>query len=288
MTSVEMDVQTYLSRIGFTGPVEPSLEVLRSVHTCHLRSVPFENLTIHSGGRIQLVLPLLYDKIVKQRRGGFCCENNGLFSWLLNKLGFQVAMLSGQVKSLIVGRYGPPLDHLILMVSLDGQRWLCDVGFGTPAFTTPLSLDTSGPQEQGHRVYRIREDKGGMLFVEWQREENRGPDGEWAEIYKFTLEPRCLEDFEEMCQYHQSSPCSIFFCKSLCTMFKPGGTLTYIGHKLISTTFPTEGTGEEVETTTRELKDEEIPGILAERFGVELNSLLIPKDETITPPTIMY
>lgn len=287
MTSVDMDLGKYLSRIGFSGPVEPSLQVLRSVHTCHQLSVPFENLTVHSGGRVQLDPPLLYDKIVNQRRGGFCFENNGLFSWLLDKMGFQVTVLSGQVRSLKTGRYGPPFDHLILMANLDGQRWLCDVGFGVPCFSVPLSLETRGLQEQGHRVYRIREGMG-MLFLEWQRDENRGPDGDWAEIYKFTLEPRRLEDFAEMCQYHQSSPCSIFFCKSLCTVLKPGGRLTYIGRRLISVTFPTEGTGREVETTTRELKDEEIPGVLAEHFRIVLKSPLIPKDETITPPPVMY
>ncbi|XP_008296780.1 arylamine N-acetyltransferase 2-like [Stegastes partitus] len=282
-----MDVEKYLSRIGLTAPSEPSLELLRSVHTRHLLSVPFEDLTVHSGGRVRLDLHLLYDKIVNQRRGGFCFENNSLFSWLLAKLGFQVTVLSGQVKNSITGRYGPPFDHLINMVTLDGRKWLCDVGFGVPGFTVPLSLDTGGPQEQGHRVYRIRETEG-MCFLEWQREENRGADGDWAEIYKFTLEPRCLEDFTEMCNYHQSSPSSIFFCKSLCTILKPDGRLTYIGRKLITTTFPTEATGGVVETSTRELEEEEIPGILAEEFGIVLQSPLIPKDEAITPPPIVY
>ncbi|XP_054479130.1 arylamine N-acetyltransferase, pineal gland isozyme NAT-10-like [Anoplopoma fimbria] len=287
MSSVEMHLETYLSRIGFAGPAEPSLEVLRSVHKGHLMSVPFENLTAHSGGRVQLDLPLLYEKIVNQRRGGFCCENNGLFYWLLSQLGFHVTLLSGQVRSMITGYYGPPLDHLVLMVSLDGQRWLCDVGFGSAGFSVPLSLETSGPQEQGHRVYRIRKDTG-LHFLEWQQEEIKGADGDWTEIYKFTLDPRCLEDFDEMCWYHQSSPCSIFFCKSLCTVLKPGGRLTYIGRRLTSTTFPSEETGGVLETTTRELKDEEIPGILAEKFGIVLNSPLIPKDEAITPPPVMY
>ncbi|XP_040921350.1 arylamine N-acetyltransferase, pineal gland isozyme NAT-10-like [Toxotes jaculatrix] len=282
-----MDLHKYLLRIGFGGPAEPSLDVLRSLHTCHLLSVPFEDLTVHSGGRVQLELPLLYDKIVNRRRGGFCFENNGLFSWLLSTLGFQVTLLSGQVKNFITGCYGPPFDHLILMVTLEGRRWLCDVGFGPPGFSTPLSLETSGPQEQGHRVYRIRKDRD-MHFLEWQQEENRGADGDWKEIYKFTLDPRCLEEYTEMCQYHQSSPWSIFFCKSFCTVLKPGGRITYIGHRLITTTFPCEGTGRELKTTTRELKDEEIPVILAEKFGIVLNSQLIPKDEAITPPPVVY
>lgn len=281
-----MDLKTYLARIGVSGPSDPpTLDLLRSVHLCHLLNVPFENLTVHSGGRVLLEIPLLYDKIVVQRRGGFCCENNGLFSWLLSKLGFQVTILSGQVKSRITGYYGPPFDHLILVVSLNGTRWLCDVGFGDAGFSSPLSLDTCDPQEQGHRVYRIRKNEG-QHFVEWQQEENRGADGEWTEIYKFTLEPRCLEDFEEMCEYHQSSPHSIFFCKSLCTVLKPEGRLTYIGHKLISSAFPTQT--KELEKTTREIKDEEIPDILAEKFGIVLKSPLIPKDEAVTAPPVMY
>ncbi|XP_071382149.1 arylamine N-acetyltransferase 2-like [Centroberyx affinis] len=285
ISSVEMDTEKYLLRIGYVAPAEPTLDVLRSVHACHLLSVPFENLTVHSGGRVQLDPQLLYDKIVNQRRGGFCFENNGLFSWLLSEIGFEVTLLSGQVRNSITGRYGPPFDHLISMVTLEGRRWLCDVGFGGSGFSSPLSLETSGLQEQGHRVYRIREDKG-MCFLEWQGE--GVGDVEWTEIYKFTLEPRRLEDFVEMCQYHQSSPSSIFFCKSLCSIMKPAGRLTYIGRKLITTTFPTEERGSVLKTTSEELKDEEIPGILAEKFGVVLNSPLVPKDEAITPPPVMY
>jgi len=127
-----------------------------------------------------------------------------------------------------------------------------------------------------------------MHFLEWQQEENRGPNGDWTEIYKFTLEPRCLEDFDEMCRYHQSSPCSVFFCKSLCTVLKPDGRLTYIGSRLSSTTYPSEATGAVLKTTTRELKDEEIAGVLAEGFGVVLNSPLIPKDEMVVPVPDIY
>lgn len=71
-------------------------------------------------------------------------------------------------------------------------------------------------------------------------------------------------------------------------MLRPGGRLTYIGRRLTTTTYPTDGTEGELETTTRELKNEEIPGILAEQFGIVLNSPLIPKDETVTPVPVMY
>ncbi|KAM9827530.1 arylamine N-acetyltransferase, pineal gland isozyme NAT-3-like [Neosynchiropus ocellatus] len=284
MASVPMDVGKYLSRIGYVGPVEPTLEVLRSVHKQHLSSVPFENLTIHCGGRVQLEPSLLFEKIVNRRRGGFCCENNGLFRWLLVQMGFQVTILSGQVRY-PTGLYGPPFDHMILMVTLDGRRWLCDVGFGAVGIFFPLSLDTSDPQEQGHRVYRLREDSG-MHFLESQGEENKAETGEWTPLYKFTFEPRSGDDFKEMCLHHETSEYSLFFCKSLCTMAKPYGRLTYIGFKLITTTYPTATEG--VTVTTRELKADEITDILAEEFGIVLDSPLIPKDEPVTPLDVVY
>lgn len=287
MAQIEMDVRAYLSRINYSGPVEPSLEVLWSLHTCHLLSVPFENLSMHSGGRVQLDTTLMYDSIVNQRRGGVCYENNGLFSWLLTQLGFKVTVLSAQVKSRLYGLYGPPFDHFIILVTLDGHRWLCDVGFGVPGFWKPLSLDTSGLQEQDHRVYRIRE-ASGMQFLEWQQEENRGMTGDWKEIYKFTLEPRHMEDFAEMCEYHQTSPYSIFSCKTVCTIFKPDGRVTFLGRNLTKVKFPQEGTGDEVKTTTREIKDHEVAEMLAENFGIVLKSPLVPKDEAVTPNPCKY
>src|SRR5690348_9809799 len=39
-----MNVPAYLARIGYSGPVTPTAEVLRALHRAHMLSVPFENL----------------------------------------------------------------------------------------------------------------------------------------------------------------------------------------------------------------------------------------------------
>ena len=286
MSFGEMDITKYLLRIGFNHPTEPTLEVLRSLHSFHLLAVPFENLTLHCGGRLSPDLHAVYDKIVNQRRGGLCYENNGLFSWLLSKLGFEVTILSGQVKNAITGCYGPPFDHLISMVSLKGRRWLCDVGFGSAGFSVPLSLDAWGePQTTGQRVYRVREE-GDQRFLEWRGEPGQVTDGEWKGIYKFTLEPRMRDNFTAMCDYHQSSPSSIFFCKSVCTLLKPDGRLTLVGSTLTTTTFRTDESA--LKTSGRTLTDEEIPVVLVKMFGVVLPSPLITKDEDVLPPSVEY
>ncbi|XP_013914597.1 PREDICTED: flocculation protein FLO11-like [Thamnophis sirtalis] len=126
-----MDVGCYLQRIGFQCPsAGPSLETLKCIHRSHLFSIPFESLSIHCKEPIHLELPRLYEKIVQNQRGGFCYELNGLFQWLLRALGFHTKILATHVCNHFMQCYGPPLDHLVILVDLDGQQFLCDVGFG--------------------------------------------------------------------------------------------------------------------------------------------------------------
>ncbi|XP_072545387.1 arylamine N-acetyltransferase, pineal gland isozyme NAT-10-like [Salminus brasiliensis] len=282
-----MDVGKYLARIGCSSPCSPTLETLRCLHLNHLLTVPFENLSVHTGERVCLDLPLLYEKIVSKRRGGFCYENNGLFSWLLSQLGYEVHILSAQVKNRLTGAYGPPFDHFISMVTLDGHRWLCDVGFGS-GFQLPLSLETDSPQKQSHGLYRLRTE-GKLVFMEMSEGDavkDPAEDTAWRALYKFTFEPRQREDFKAMCDYHQSSISSIFFCKSLCSLLLPSGRITIIGRKLIVTSLSAEK--DQPSKTNSNLSDEEITELLRDKLGIVLSSPLTPKDIDIVPPPINY
>ena len=78
-----MDVPSYLKRIDYRGSLELTVEVLNELQYAHLLSVPFENLDIHLGHPILLKEAKLFEKLVTQRRGGFCYELNGLFTALL-------------------------------------------------------------------------------------------------------------------------------------------------------------------------------------------------------------
>ncbi|KAM6450756.1 arylamine N-acetyltransferase 2-like [Liasis olivaceus] len=267
-----MDVGCYLQRIRFQGVSTcPSLETLRSLHRSHLFSVPFESLSIHCKEPIILEFPHLYEKIVQNHRGGFCCELNGLFLWLLQALGFHTKVVAARVWNRFTECYGPPLDHLIILVDLDRHQLLCDVGFGE-GFLEPLELKPEMEQVQ----------EGGIFWLSlkgdiWVLERREVSGGKGRPLYKFTLEERKLEDFSNMCLYHQTSPCSIFTCKSFCSLHKVGGgRLTYIGQRLIFTM------GEERTETL--LQNSEIPAVLFEKFGIKLKRNFEPKDEKILPP----
>ena len=145
MSGDHFDVQSYLARINYAGPTNPAAETLRALHLAHLRTVPFENLSIHAGEPIVLDDESLFTKIVERRRGGFCYEANGLFAALLRALGFKVAMLSAEVAN-PDGTFSEPFDHMTLIVTLD-EGWLVDVGFGD-SFIEPLRIDERGAQIQ--------------------------------------------------------------------------------------------------------------------------------------------
>lgn len=133
-----LEVSAYLERLDYRGPINVSAETLRALHVAHLLTVPFENLDIHLGRPIVLDEKALFAKIVRQRRGGFCYELNGMFAWLLRQLGFEVETLQAGV-ALEGGGVGPDFDHMTLHVRLD-EEWLADIGFGD-SFLEPILID---------------------------------------------------------------------------------------------------------------------------------------------------
>lgn len=222
-----MDVQAYLERIGYRGPLVPTAATLRALQIAHLQAVPFENLSIHAGQPIFLDEDALFDKIVARRRGGFCYELNGLFAALLRELGFEVDLLSAEAAR-ADGTFGPEFDHMALRVRL-AERWLVDVGFGD-SFREPLRLDERGEQVQGDRAYRI--DEEGPALVLLQRQDAEGP---WERQYRFTLQAHEFPDYAGMCHYHQTSPLSHFTQRRVCSLATPDGRVTLSEMRLITT-----------------------------------------------------
>ncbi len=260
----------YLDRIHFPAPVgsdslDPSLQTLQALHEAHLLAVPFENLSIHYGQPIILQEELLFNKIVRQQRGGFCYELNGLFAWLLHRLGFQVTLLSARVAN-DDGSFGPDFDHLTLLVhQLSGADWLADVGFGN-SFRQPIRFEAELEQEEADgRKYRLRrkyEKSGENTEREyWILQQLNGE--KWESQYSFPLQPRTLADFTEMCHYQQTSPESHFTQKRICSLATPVGRISLSDLCLITTI---HGKREE-----RMLEsEEEYREVLAERFGIVL------------------
>jgi N-hydroxyarylamine O-acetyltransferase len=226
-----METAAYLTRIQYREPVKPDVETLHGLQRAHMLTVPFENLDIGLNRPIRLDLESLWNKLIIQRRGGFCYEVNGLFGWLLEQVGFEVTYLNARDYHPEDDSFGIDFDHLVLLVRVPNEptRWLADVGWGD-SFTQPLELDSPAWQEQDLRAYRLEPFRHGYQL--WQR----GYQGEVERQYFFDLLPHQFPaEYEETCQYHQSSPQSIFTRKRIISRLTDDGRVTLDSGRLILT-----------------------------------------------------
>lgn len=196
-----LDLEAYLGRIGYTGSLQPVHAVLEAIHLAHATHIPFENLDILLKRSIRLDLASLQAKLVTGGRGGYCFEQNLLFSAVLQRLGFSVTQLAARV--LYRGRRKLPRTHMLLMVDAEGATWLADVGFGLEGLLLPIPFGSRREARQFAWTYRAVEAGG-----EWILQSLR--NGSWTELYSFSLAPQLAVDFEPANHYTATHPESRF------------------------------------------------------------------------------
>lgn len=250
-----MNVDAYLERIRYKGPRGPDAVTLAALQRAHLTSVPFEALDCVRGIRLSVDPNELYDKIVIRKRGGFCFELNGLFSVLLRALGFDVTLLAAR-PFWGSGEMAPERAHLTLLVTIDEERWLTDVGYGHWTFISPLRLDEPGPQIRGARRYTIARDGEDWTLTYAFNGQAAAPEG-----FRFALDPMNLEDFAERCVAYSSDPDSPFARSGVYSLFTDDGCTTVIRSRMIQTV-----DGQEIERPVA--NDEEWRALLFKHFGV--------------------
>jgi N-hydroxyarylamine O-acetyltransferase len=196
-----LELSAYLQRIHFDGSVRPDLATLSAIHRCHQYAVPFENLDVLLRRSLGLDLEASYDKLVRQRRGGWCYEMNGVMEWALKEIGFDVMRLGAGVMRARAGdaQLG---NHLCLLVRLD-KPFLVDVGFGG-SLAEPLPLIES---EREDRPYRLGLSKLGHGY--WRFSETAHGDGE-AFSFDFRSVPADEALLARQCQFLQNDPASSF------------------------------------------------------------------------------
>lgn len=252
-----MNKEKYLCRIGIEkSDIQANLENLKLLQKHHLLKIPFENLDIHWKNPIILNGKLFYRKIVEEHRGGFCYELNGLFYKLLKTIGFQSKIVSAKVSS-GEGNFGAEFDHLAILTDIDGEEFLVDVGFGD--FTAePLRFVLDVEQKDETGIFSIRE------FDEYYFEVIKKDSGDWKSEYIFTILPRDLAEFTEMCDFHQTSPESHFTRGKVCSLMTNEGRKTLTDKKFIETK---SGQKNEIDVES----DEEFNSILEREFHIKPN-----------------
>lgn len=187
------DVDVYLARLGYTGPVSPTWPILRDLHKRHLMTIPYDSalnaMVDDLWSSVDIEVDKTFAEVVVGGRGGVCTELNGLFRVLLERLGFAVEVYSGGTRQLD-GSFGPDLEHVFNSVVLDGTRYLVDVGFVGPSFLEPIVLSDE-PQEQYGNVFRVAEDGDYRVLL------RKGRTGDYLQTYRFRPRPRSFAEWDD-------------------------------------------------------------------------------------------
>lgn len=198
LTADELDA--YCARIGYAGPRAADLATLTALHRAHVLTIPFENLDVQLGTPPGQDGAAIFAKLVTARRGGWCYEQNGLFARVLVSLGFAVTRLSAGVMRELRGEETMG-SHLCLKVTIEGNDYLADVGFGSSQIE-PLAL-----AEQAWNAAPL----AGRIL--------RLPDGLWQfaiEVgptplsYDFADEPANEAQLARLCAFQGAHPDSVF------------------------------------------------------------------------------
>jgi N-hydroxyarylamine O-acetyltransferase len=256
----EIDLDAYLARIDYRGPLKAARETLFELHRAHTTHIPFENLDILLGRPIRLDPASLQAKLVGARRGGYCFEHNLLFAAALQRLGFQVTGLAARVR--LGGQTERARTHMLLHVTIGGEDWIADVGFGGAGLLEPISL-SGGEAQQAAWRFRLVEERSTHILQALRA------DG-WSDLYAFTLEAQYFADYVMANHYTSTWPESPFVNRLVAQLTRPHVRWSLVDREL--TQMQPGG-----DSTMLLSSHNDIIETLRGRFGIELsNGTMVP------------
>jgi N-hydroxyarylamine O-acetyltransferase len=225
---MSFDRSKYFERIGYTNQPSVSVETLREIHAAQVFSIPFENLSIHESKNVNnqndfiaLDEASLFKKLVIDKRGGYCHENNELLAIALTQIGFQVERLAARVLT----APNLPRGHKLLLVTINDQKWIADVGFGGYGLYEPIPLVVNQEEKQYGDYFKIvmSNDIYVLQFLQ---------NSTWKNLYEFNLEKFEPVDFKPFSYHVSHAPDSFFVQNRFCVMPTPQGRMVLLNEKL--------------------------------------------------------
>jgi len=210
-----LNIDAYLKRIGFVpqcGEEDPTEKLIR-LHSCHSFTVPFEDFDCYCRVPFTLNLDDIFEKVVTNRRGGYCFEINKLFHELLKEMGYSVRAILCRAFSAEGARLS--MTHRLIEVTIDGTVWLADVGLGGNGWIAPLKFEVGVEQEQYGRTYRIVSEPNMGYLVERKVGDN------FVSGVAFGFQYADESDFELSNFFTSTHPDSAFLNRMMCTLPTP-------------------------------------------------------------------
>jgi N-hydroxyarylamine O-acetyltransferase len=184
--SIQSITSAYLADLGLSASVD--VDFLNQLQSKHIARYSFNSLAVVLGQDISLEVNAIFNKIVDRQRGGYCFEHNKLILSILAELGFDVRLLMAKVV------YNRDVDvartHRITLLTLNGDDYIVDAGFGHFGARYPVKLELGFEQDQGDAIYRIEQNSQGDYCYQILK------DNEFFTLYTFNVyrysEAECL------------------------------------------------------------------------------------------------
>lgn len=157
-----LDLDGYLARLGVPAR-PPGLEALAELHEAHVCTFTFDNIDVLLDQHPGVDLDVVQEKFIGRGRGGYCFEHSTILAAALERLGYDVRRHLGRVGDPDTGAQ-QGRTHMTVEVVLDGERWLCDPGFGM-SLRRPVPMTDGGADD---------------YLPGWRYRVGRTADGAWA------------------------------------------------------------------------------------------------------------
>ena len=256
MNKQQFDLDDYLQRIGYDGKLAPTVDTLKALHQAQLYTIPFENFDIQLGRGINLNTETIFEKMVHQRRGGYCFELNGIFLMALKSMRFDVRALLGRVH---ISGTPSGREHQIELITIKGRQWIADVGFGADTPRTPIPLELNQPTtHDGLTVRLVSDDHFGIMLQSLK-------EGGWINLYSFDLGYVCNADIDCGNYCASTHPSSLFVIARVAALPVENGVITLFNNTLKQTIAGNESVQELAE-------GQAYLDALKNHFGIELDA----------------
>lgn len=244
----------YCKRIGFSGKAQADAETLAALMRCQLFSVPFENLDVQAGKIVSIEPQDIVAKIVYHPRGGYCYEVNSLFAMALTALDIDYYFVGARPMFYPARR---PKTHMVIIATIAGEDYLCDLGFGSYGIRAPIPLKNMNQTiRQDDDFFKLFCEDGKNYVLQAL------VDGEWVNQFGFDLYPHELLDFMPANYYNSTSPDAIFVKQLLIVKYNPLGRKILSGNRL-----KTIANGESI---IRDVHADDIAELLKTEFDLNL------------------
>lgn len=263
--------QTYLADIGLESLKEstPDLESLSKIQYFHLINYPFQSLSTVLHLPTSIELDDIYQKTIVEKQGGYCYEHNLLVLAVLKKLGYKARPLTGYTIHDNTPDMPKARTHVLLLVTINMQDYLVDVGYGGLVPTSPLKLIVDEIQITPNGNYKIISyNKGYIVCAEVK--------GEWQMLYAFDLQLQNQPNLAVGNWYISTYPQSPFRSMLMASRIEANG----IRHNLLNNTYKRHTIGQP--SMTQHLRNtNEVVAKLNDVFLLNTDKILAQGDITL-------